>query len=120
MPSVKSQLGVQKAIDRSAVRSICHEIRGHLQHKREQITTEIRNYPPPIPACDAQFNYLLEQRARIEQALSQLDALQKEGPAHHARIDVLDEFIQSSEYIPDEVKQTVRIFLNRALSQDEA
>jgi hypothetical protein len=115
---VKSQLGVQKAIDRSAVRSICHEVREHLQHKREQITAEIRNYPPPIPACDAQFNYLLEQRARIEQELSQLDALQKEDPAHHGHRDVLDEFIQSSEVIHDKVKQTLRASLRQVFSTD--
>ena len=35
-----------------------------------QIVAEIRAYPPPIPACDAQFNWLLERRARIERALA--------------------------------------------------
>ena len=34
-------------------------IKNQLEEKRKNINTEIGNYPAPIPACDAQFNYLI-------------------------------------------------------------
>jgi hypothetical protein len=43
--------------------------RSRLLLERARIVAEIRAYPPPIPACDAQFNWLLERRAEIERAL---------------------------------------------------
>ena len=43
-----------------------------LRAELQRITNEIRTYPPPIAGCDAQFNYLLEQRTLIKQQLSQL------------------------------------------------
>ncbi len=46
-----------------------------LTSQREQLITTIRNYPPPIPACDAQFNYLLEKRDRITVELHRLQKL---------------------------------------------
>ena len=39
--------------------------------EKQRVADEIAFYPPPIPACDAQFNYLLEQRAEIAEALWQ-------------------------------------------------
>lgn len=33
---------------------------------------EISNYPPPIPACDEQFNYLLEKRDQLLRELARL------------------------------------------------
>lgn len=35
-----------------------------------RIVAEIRAYPPQIPACDAQFNWLLERRAEIGRTLA--------------------------------------------------
>jgi hypothetical protein len=35
---------------------------------------EIRSYPTPIPACDAQFNHLLELRRLLHEELERLDA----------------------------------------------
>ena len=45
------------------------EIRSLLEQQRFRIQEEIANYPPPITACDAQFNHLLEQRSRIAREL---------------------------------------------------
>src|SRR3954453_23433464 len=42
-------------------RSICAD----LENRRAAIHAEITAYPTPIPACDADFNYLLEERAKI-------------------------------------------------------
>ena len=51
------------------------DIRGRLEAERERISTAIRDYPPPIPACDVQFNRLLEERQDIARELKRLEAL---------------------------------------------
>lgn len=38
--------------------------------EKARIADEIRHYPMPIPACDAQYNHLVERRADIERALA--------------------------------------------------
>lgn len=38
--------------------------------EKARVAVEIRTYPFPIPTCDAQFNWLLQRRAEIEQALA--------------------------------------------------
>ena len=46
--------------------------RAQLLAELEEIQAEIRKYPPPIPACDAYFNHLLEERGRITDELARL------------------------------------------------
>ena len=43
-----------------------------LERERRRIQSEISAYPRPIPACDQQFNHLLEQRAVITRKLQRL------------------------------------------------
>ena len=50
------------------------ERKADLESERHRINDEITNYPTPIPACDAQFNFLLEERARIARELQELEA----------------------------------------------
>ena len=38
-----------------------------------QINQELENYPSPITGCDAQYNYLLEQRTMLERYIKGLD-----------------------------------------------
>ena len=47
------------------------QVRRALRSERDRILDTIRSYPPPIPACDAQFNHLLESRARLSERLAQ-------------------------------------------------
>ena len=54
-------------------------LRGRLERLQEAVAAEIRAYPPPIPACDAQYNHLLERRAALSEALAGLDAARKDG-----------------------------------------
>ncbi len=54
-------------------------LRARLEHAQEAVAKEIRTYPPPIPACDAQFNRLLERREALSEALARLDAARKDG-----------------------------------------
>ena len=50
-------------------------IKSHFEDERRRIASEMSEYPTPIPACDAQFNYLLEQRDRISQELRAVSEL---------------------------------------------
>ena len=52
------------------------ELRARLDAQRRRLDDEIRHYPTPIPRCDAQFNHLFDQRARIVAAIDALDALE--------------------------------------------
>ncbi len=54
-------------------------LRARLEHMQEGVAAEIRAYPPPIPACDAQFDHLLERREALSEALARLDAARKDG-----------------------------------------
>lgn len=68
-----------------------------LDTQKSQTIDAIRNYPPPIPACDAQFNYLLEKRDRLTVELNRLNQI--DGT------DTLTEFVTASVCISDEVKR---------------
>ncbi len=54
-------------------------LRARLARMQEAVAAEINAYPPPIPACDAQFDHLLEQREALSEALARLDAARKDG-----------------------------------------
>ncbi len=68
-------------------------LRARLGRMQEAVAAEIRTYPPPIPACDAQYNHLLERRQALSQALARLDAAREAGagPAQslHAELSAL-------------------------------
>lgn len=59
-------------------RAVWDEVEAALIDVRASVYSEIRAYPKPITACDAQYNYLLEQRAEVGQLLARLQ---------HANID---------------------------------
>jgi hypothetical protein len=54
-------------------------LRARLVQLREAVAVEIRAYPAPITACDAQYNHLLERRAALAKALASLDAARESG-----------------------------------------
>ena len=64
-----------------AIQSTWQELVNTLETQKAQIIEEIRNYPPPIPACDAQFNYLLEKRDRLSVELNRLHKLNQNDSA---------------------------------------
>lgn len=71
-------------------------VREHLLRLKAPIDRQIREYPTPIAGCDAQFNYLLDERRRLAQDLNRLDAIAKQAPAEHRR--ALEGFIEASGY----------------------
>lgn len=48
-------------------------LRAALDAERLHVQAEISAYPPPIPACDVHFNYLLERRAALCDAIERVD-----------------------------------------------
>jgi hypothetical protein len=58
------------------LKSIWHDIITRVEDRKRSVEEEIRNYPAPIPRCDAQFNHLMDQRTKLSQQLSRL-----RGPA---------------------------------------
>lgn len=66
-----------------------------LEAKKRQVHREIVNYPPPIPACDVQFNHLLDERGKLTQELSRIRALGSNLSPSESLI-VLAEAIRSS------------------------
>ena len=56
----------------------------------ESVSEQIQNYPPPIPACDAQFNHLLELRQTLPQELARLKLVATDNSMS------IDDFIHSS------------------------
>jgi hypothetical protein len=49
-------------------------LRRQLERLTREVREEIRGYPAPIPACDAQFNRLLELRRLLPAELARLEA----------------------------------------------
>jgi hypothetical protein len=84
------------------------EIRQYLEHRKQQLDEEIRAYPAPIPACDAQFNYLMEQRAQLTRDLGRLATVSKENQVGADDLTWLDEFARSSIYLDDAAQQTIQ------------
>jgi hypothetical protein len=69
-------------------------LRAAIEALLDEATRDIRAYPAPIPACDAQFNHLLDLRQGLPGELARLDAACAEDA------NVLD-FIESSPFRAD-------------------
>jgi hypothetical protein len=55
----------QREADRPLAAGRLQEIVRRLEAEKQRLYDEIRSYPTPIAGCDQQFNYLLEQQARV-------------------------------------------------------
>jgi hypothetical protein len=99
MPSSYPQDANDRLRAGALVETVLETTRCHLESEKQRIQEEIRNYPRPIPACDLQFNYLLQERASIARELDQLDEVSGEGPERGERVQLLREFIRSSRHL---------------------
>jgi hypothetical protein len=91
--------------------SVWAKISSHLENERERIYEEIKSYPRPIPVCDAQFNYLLEERTRIADELDRMYEASEKSLRSRDSIKLVDEFITSSRYLNTEAKQRLVSYL---------
>ncbi len=65
-------------------------LRLRLEALKETVGEELRSYPPPVPACDGQFNRLLELRRLLPRELARLDL------AANDESITIEDFIRSS------------------------
>ncbi len=54
-------------------------LRARLVQLQEAVAAEVRAYPVPIPASDAQYNHLLERRAALAEARARLENARESG-----------------------------------------
>ncbi len=87
--SAHSQAGSKGS---TGLRSLCLELADYLQGAKLAVEEEIRRYPTPIPRCDAQFNYLYEQRSRLSQQLESTNRALEAGAPSGELIAVLAAF----------------------------
>ena len=66
------------------------DLRGQLERLLLEVREQISAYPAPIPACDAQFNRLLELRRLLPEELARLEA------AACSPVDSVATFVQAS------------------------
>jgi hypothetical protein len=93
------------------------ELEDHLEGARSAILAEIRNYPPPIAACDQQFNDLLEQRDRIADEQSRLASIRRDSLNRETDLRALIDFIDASNCIAPELKARLLPLLNQRLGE---
>ncbi len=87
-------------------------IHQHLQEEIRRVHDEIRNYPAPIPACDAQFNYLLEEREALSSELARVrEFMNKDTDTEDARSSI-DAFLDFSNYLGDSAKREIRALVD--------
>ncbi len=87
-------------------------IHQHLQEEIRRVHDEIRNYPAPIPACDAQFNYLLEKREALSAELARVrEFMDKDTDSEDARSSI-DAFLNFSNYLGDSAKREIRALVD--------
>lgn len=66
----------------AAIRAVLELVHTELDGRRQAISRELCSIPPPVPACDVNFNRLLDERARVVdelQALARLRASQADA-----------------------------------------
>ena len=86
---------------------ICQRIETYLWQERERIYAEIHDYPSPIPACDAQFNYLIEKRAVVGQELGKVRALAGVAQSADQKNRLLREYVATSQILSRTAKEEV-------------
>jgi hypothetical protein len=86
--------------------SVWQRIRLRLESERDRIHREIRDYPTPIPRCDAQFNHLLEQRDSIARELHRFESVAASSNTADAS-HLIEAFISEAD-LGDAMKRDLR------------
>jgi len=107
----------ETARDSAKLESMWNEIRLHLEDRRRALGAEIRDYPTPIPRCDAQFNHLYEQQARLARDLDGSAAFAEENPEREDYIELIGRFVASAPYTDDAGERELRARLKMQLSE---
>lgn len=87
-------------------------IHHYLQKEIHRVHDEIRNYPAPIPACDVQFNFLLEEREALSSELARARECMKEDTDTGDARSSVDAFLKFSTYLGDSAKKEIRALVD--------
>ena len=82
-------------------------LRDHLAALKARTMEQIQSYPPPIPACDLQFNHLIAERDTLSQELRSLEALRAETQDRDAA-RALAGFLRASQFIDQGTLRQIR------------
>ena len=88
--------------------ALCLQLRDFLRSAKKSIEAEIHTYPTPSPRCDAQYNHLYEQRARLAHLLGRIDAMPNREGAEGHTADTLAEFAASAPLTEAAEEKTLR------------
>ena len=77
-----------------------------------RVRAEIRDYPAPIPACDAQFNFLLEEREALTSELSRIRELMERNAGSEDDPVSVDDYLTASKCLSDAAKDEIRALMN--------
>ena len=116
MSSVTSRTKTETARDSAKFASMWNEVKLHLEDRRRALAAEIRNYPTPIPRCDAQFNHLYEQQSRLARDLDRISALAGTSLKREDTIELIERFIASAPYTDDCGEREFRSRMKKQLS----
>ncbi|MBI3959358.1 MAG: hypothetical protein HY328_11175 [Chloroflexi bacterium] len=94
--------------------SLRDAVAAELEKERRRIHAEIHDYPPPIPACDAQFNHLLYLRARVAQEVRSAQAIPGSERRPEASESAIRQAITGSEILSATAKGRLLQELARA------
>ena len=87
-------------------------IQQYLEKEMHRVRDEIRNYPAPIPACDAQYNYLLEEREGLSSELARVrEFMNEDSGSENARCSV-DAFLSVTSYLGVSAKGEIRALID--------
>lgn len=75
-------------------------LRAELLARRERVLAQIRAHPPAIPACDAHFNHLLQQRDALGRDLGRLQDILGADLDAETRAQRLAELVRDSDFLP--------------------
>jgi hypothetical protein len=116
MPTATSQRAIDREEDLALLKSLWKEIRDDLHRSKQVVGEEIRSYPTPIPRCDAQFNHLYEQQARLARELDRIAALAEKSLKREDYIALIERFVASAPYVDDAADRRLRSRLKSELS----
>jgi hypothetical protein len=116
MPTVTSAQAIDRKEGLATLRSLWKDVLDELHRSKRSIGEEIRRYPTPIPRCDAQFNHLYEQQARLARELDRIGALAEKKLGREDYIELIGRFVASAPYTDDPAERSLRSRMKTELS----
>ena len=117
MTTAMSSQAIDRKEDLATLKSLWKDVMDDLNRRRGLIGEEIRSYPTPIPRCDAQFNHLYEQQARLARELDRVGALDEKNLGRGDYFRLIEEFIASAPYTDDAAERDFRARCRAELSR---